>query len=360
MRETLPTLKQPGRLSVSDPEVWSLSVKSVVSGDQATPLLDDATTLQVIVNPASGNGRAMKQWPAISAALLEHGLAHRVEFTTGPDDATQLARAMAMNGAQTIVAVGGDGTVNEIINGMIANGELINPDTRLMIIPAGTGKDLGRTVGTGRIERAIKAHLDGSHALIDLGQITYHKDSGEEVTRYFANVADLGLGATVAARINRSSKRLGGLLTYLLAAVRTIIAFQPTRVRVDVEGETIYDATANMVVMANARFFAGGMRVAPDASLCDGLLELFILTDVGKRALLTKLLPAVYRGKHIGHPGVLHVRARTISVTCPDGMLLEMDGEQVGNAPVSVEVKEQILPVVMSAESVLAMSGSSP
>lgn len=336
-----------------------MSANSAVSGAPTATVLDDTTTLHVIVNPASGNGRAMKQWPAMSAALLAQGLPHRVEFTTGPGDATVLARAMALNGAPTIVAVGGDGTVNEIINGMIADGELVNPDTRLLVIPAGTGKDLGRTLGTGQIENAIKALKSDSTASIDLGRITYHLDSGEQVTRYFANVADLGLGATVAARINRSSKRLGGLLTYLLAAVRTIVEYRPAHVRVEAEGETIYDTTANMVVLANARFFAGGMHVAPDASICDGLLELFILADVGKRALLTSLLPRVYRGKHIGQPGVLHVRARSVSVSCPDGMLLEMDGEQVGNAPVTIEVQQQRLPVVMARESKRSMAGCS-
>ncbi len=336
-----------------------MTVKSAVSEDPASTVLDDTTTLHVIVNPASGNGRAMKQWPAISATMLEHGLAHRVEFTAGPGDATELARAMAINGAQTIVAVGGDGTVNEIINGMIADGRLVNPDTRLLVIPAGTGKDLGRTLGTGDIETAITALIDDSFSLIDLGQITYHLDSGAPVTRYFANVADLGLGATVAVRINRSSKRLGGLLTYLLAAVRTIIEYQPTRVRVEIEDEVIFDATANMVVLANAQYFAGGMQVAPTASLCDGLLEMFILEDVGKRALLTSLLPRVYRGKHIGQPGVLHVRAQSVSITCPDGMLLEMDGEQVGTAPVSIEVQHQLLPVVISAEAARSMNGCS-
>lgn len=336
-----------------------MSAKSAVTGDPASTMLDDTTTLHVIVNPASGNGRAMKQWPAISATLLEHGLAHRVEFTTGPGDATQLARAMATNGAQTIVAVGGDGTVNEIINGMIADGQLVNPDSRLLVIPAGTGKDLGRTLGTGHIDAAIAALNEDSYSLIDLGQITYHLDSGAAVTRYFANVADLGLGATVAARINRSSKRLGGLLTYLLAAVRTIVEYQPTHVRVEIEDDVIYDATANMVVLANARYFAGGMQVAPTASICDGLLEMFILEDVGKRALLTSLLPRVYRGKHIGEPGVLHVRAQSVSITCPDGMLLEMDGEQVGTAPVTIEVQHQLLPVVITADAARAMSGCS-
>src|SRR5690606_7962862 len=129
-------------------------------------------------------------------------------------------------------------------------------------------------------------------------RMTFTGLDGQPVTRYFANVADLGLGASVAERISRSSKKLGGLLTYLIAAVRTIISYEPGAITVDIGDDRIYDAPANMVVLANGQFFAGGMHVAPTASICDGLLETYILADVGKRTLLTSLLPRVYGGKH--------------------------------------------------------------
>lgn len=334
-----------------------MSVKSSTMSDITGPATVDSSTLQVIVNPASGNGRALKRWPAISEALLEHGLKHHVTFTTGPDDATRIARELASGGAETIVAVGGDGTVNEIINGMIQDGAPVNASTRLMVLPCGTGKDLGRTLGTGQVETAIEALRAGSTAQIDLGAITFQNPEGVELTRYFANVADLGLGASVADRINRSSKWLGGLLTYLIAAVRTIIVYRPEAIEVFVDGERIYDAPGNMVVLANGRYFAGGMKVAPTASVCDGLLEMYILTDVGKRRLLTSLLPRVYRGKHVGQAGVLHVRAGSVTITSGEGMLMEMDGEQVGSAPVSVTVHQRILQVVISPESKHAMAG---
>lgn len=304
-------------------------------------------SLHVIVNPASGNGRGRKRWPKIADSLAGEGFNYEVVFTKGPNDAARIAREMALGGAHTIVAVGGDGTVNEIINGLLHEDSPVNPETRLVVIPCGTGKDLGRTLGTGDPDTAASALRANSTTLMDIGRIQFESTDGKTDTRYFANVADLGLGAEVANRINRSSKVFGGLITYLMAAVRTIIDFEPRDITVDIGDDRVYNAPANMVVLANGQFFAGGMRVAPTASICDGLLEMYILADVGKRTLLTSLLPRVYGGKHVGRDGVLHVRAGSATIHCPSGMLMEMDGEQIGRSPVQVDVLPRILPVVV-------------
>ena len=334
-----------------------MSVGQAPASSSTEHELGTAANLHVIVNPASGSGRARKRWPKISATLMEHGLSHDVTFTTGPNHATSIARELARSGTGTIVAVGGDGTVNEILNGMLEDGALVNPHTRLLILPCGTGKDLGRTLGTGKVETAIEALLADSTTNIDLGHINYIDADGQQQARYFANVADLGLGANVAERISHSSKKLGGLLTYLLAAVRTITEFEPRDISVDIGEDRIFHASANMVVLANGQYFAGGMRVAPTASICDGLLEMYILADVGKRTLLTSLLPRVYRGKHVGQHGVLHVRAGSVTIQSPAGMLLEMDGEQIGKAPVEVTVLPRILPVVIAEAQRRSMAG---
>jgi len=335
-----------------------LSVGKAPAADQALePVYNPVADLHVIVNPASGSGRARKRWPGISATLMEYGLDHEVSFTSGPKDATRIARELAHAGTKTIVAVGGDGTVNEIINGMIDSNLPVNGETKLLVLPCGTGKDLGRSLGTGQVENAIKALLAGSVTNMDIGLITYASSDGMTESRYFANVADLGLGANVADRISRSSKKLGGLLTYLIAAVRTIVEFKAREIIVEIDGEQIFHDSANMVVLANGQYFAGGMHVAPTASICDGLLEMYILADVGKRALLTSLLPRVYRGKHVGRHGVLHVRAGSVSIDSAAGILLEMDGEQIGSSPVSVEVVPRVLPVVIAADRLKAMAG---
>lgn len=302
--------------------------------------------LHVIVNPSSGNGRAAKRWPEFARAIKEHGFSTDVHFTTGPDDARRIARQMAEASVATIVAVGGDGTVNEIINGMICDDALVSPQTRLALVPSGTGKDLSRSLGTREVEYTLRALELKTVTHIDVGRIDFHADDGVEVSRYFVNVADLGLGADVASRINRSSKALGGLMSYMINSIKTIIVFNAQAVRVTVDDVLAYDGRAHLVIFANGRFFAGGMHIAPDSSLRDGLLDIFILEDVSKRELLTSLLPSVYRGKHIGKRGVHHLKGARATVETGASMLIEMDGEQPGHGPATIRTIPRVLPIV--------------
>jgi YegS/Rv2252/BmrU family lipid kinase len=254
---------------------------------------------------------------------------------------------MAEAGVDTIVAVGGDGTVNEIINGMIRDDAAISPRTRLALVPSGTGKDLSRSLGTREVEYTLRALELDAVTHIDIGRIEFHDaETGAPVSRYFVNVADLGLGADVASRINRSSKALGGLMSYMINSIKTIVVFNAQEVRVTVDDTLAYDGRAHLVIFANGRYFAGGMHIAPDSSLRDGLLDIFILEDVSKRELLTSLLPSVYRGKHIGKRGVHHLKGAHATVKCGSTMLVEMDGEQPGHGPITVRTIPRVLPIV--------------
>jgi YegS/Rv2252/BmrU family lipid kinase len=303
--------------------------------------------LHAIVNPAAGNGRGTRHWPKVAHALVEAGIAFDTYFTHGPGDATRMAKGLAEQGVGTILAVGGDGTVNEIINGMLTGEGPISPATRLAIVPCGTGKDLARTLGTRTVEALIAAIDAGETARIDVGRIEYIAAGGEPEARYFANVADMGLGAETAERINRSSKALGGLITYMKGAVQTIASFEARPARVTVDGVEIYDGNAHMVIFANGRFFAGGMRIAPLASIQDGEFDIFVLEDVGKPALLGSLLPRVYFGRHVEANGVIHLRGRAAQVES-ESMLVEMDGEQPGRAPASIQIAHQCLNVLVA------------
>jgi diacylglycerol kinase family enzyme len=151
-------------------------------------------------------------------------------------------------------------------------------------------------------------------------------------------MADVGLGAAVAARIERSSKRLGGLLTYLIGAASTMLVFHGKPATVTVDGQVIYDGRVGMVVLANGRFHAGGMRMAPMASPADGRFEVLVLEDVPRPVLLGSLLPRVYRGTHISHPKVRHCQGREVTIRAPEPLLLEMDGEPVGTTDVTARV----------------------
>lgn len=319
---------------------------------------DSTALLHVIINPAAGSGRAGRRWPEFEAAMSRHGYDIQPHVTSGPGDATRIARELARDGARTIVCVGGDGTANEVVNGLIEGDRAISPETRLALVPCGTGKDLGRTLGTRDVESMLRALADGTTASIDVGRVTYHDGlTGETASRCFANVADAGIGAQTAERINRSSKALGGFVSYLTGAVRSIAAYKPWDVTVEVDGRKVYAGPAGMVVFANGRYFAGGMKVAPDASLCDGLLDIFVLEGVGKPTLLTSLLPRVYRGKHVGQPGVVYLAGDTATVTCASTMLLELDGEQLGTTPLTVDVLPGVLRVVGTADALAEAGG---
>ncbi len=280
------------------------------------------------------------------------GYNFEVRFTEKRGDAIRFAREYAERRVETIVAVGGDGTVNETINGLLEHGAAISPETRLAIASVGTGKDLVRTLGARSLEQMLDALDQGNNFAIDLGHVRYvDEQTGECAGRYFANVADMGLGADVARRIEMSSsgKALGGMVSYLVQAVKTIRVFRPKEIRLTVDGVTVYEGLAQMVVFCNGRYFAGGMHIAPMSSLQDGLLEVFVLEDVGRRELLASLLPRVYLGRHVGRSGVHHFRAATATVETPDPFMLELDGELPGTSPITVDVVPRVLNVVAAS-----------
>lgn len=309
--------------------------------------------LHVIVNPASGNGRGERRWKKVERELMEFGFNATVRFTSGPGDATSIARAYKSDGAEYVVAVGGDGTVNEVINGLLDDDGHAVSDVRLAVIPCGTGSDLCRSTGITRPATALRAIELDAHACVDIGKITFRDgETGESVTRLFVNVADVGLGAQVAERSNNSSKALGGMASYLVNAVRTIAVVEPTHSRVTIDNTNVFDGDALMIVFANGRYHAGGMDMAPTSSLRDGLLDILILEGVGRRELLTGLLPRVYLGKHVGRRGVHHFRARCAEVETATPVSLEMDGEPVGSSPLKVEVVPKALRLI-AAGSVL-------
>lgn len=288
-----------------------------------------------IVNPASGGGRTRKVWPPLAEKLRASGFRLHQHETAGVGDATEIARRLVREGARDIVVVGGDGTLNEVINGVVADDEVATADVVLSLIPCGTGKDFARSLGITSPEHALDVLANGVISALDIGSISYQCANSSE-RRYFVNVADVGLGAETAAWMNRSSKRLGGFLGYLVAATRTIIVFSGKPARVLVDDVTVHDGQVGMVVLANGRYFAGGMRIAPNASLTDGLINVLILDDVPKYTLLGSLLPKVYRGKHLEHPAVHQYQGSHIEISSPESMPFEVDGEQPGFTDIGV------------------------
>jgi diacylglycerol kinase (ATP) len=236
------------------------------------------------------------------------------------------------------VAVGGDGTLNEVVNGAACR------DVDVATIPLGTGMDFGRTYAIPRrFEDAVRVATGGAVRTIDAGRVSYRTWGGEPAERWFANVGSVGMSGAVAQRANGMSKALGGKVTFFYALTRVFLEWQNTEVTVRVDDAERHGRMHDVIV-ANGVWHGGGMKLAPDASPDDGKLDVVLIGDVGKLDFLTTA-PKLYRGKHVHHPKVEVLRTRRVEVDAPVPLPIELEGEQVGTTPATFEVVPRALRV---------------
>ncbi len=311
--------------------------------------MTQANTTAVILNPRAANGRAGRQFrrfePDIRAILGDYTL-----FTTqGRGHAIDLAQTALEHGYEHIVSVGGDGTHNEILNG-IMRGRLPNrPLPRLSLLPKGTGADFSRTLGLPRGRHAIP-HLASTHTqAIDIGRATFTTRDGATGSRYFFNVADFGLGGMVARRVNEKSKFFGGFLSFLYGVLMSLATWKAPNVCLDIDGH-ILDGPMYNTFIANGKYCGGGMRVAPDARLTSGHFDVYVLGDFGRvEAILN--LPKLYRGQLMKRADkISYFQAQRITASSDKLVLLNVDGEQPGQLPATVEMLPAALPITMPLE----------
>jgi diacylglycerol kinase (ATP) len=254
-----------------------------------------------------------------------------------PGHLAELAREAADAGAHLLVVVGGDGTVNEVVNGIAGRA-----DVEVAVVPRGTGWDFVRTYRIPRrLEDAIEVALRGRTRTIDLGRARYRSWDGSEGESLFANIASAGMSGAIAKRANETSKALGGKASYLWATLAVFSRWRNDEVRVRVDGAE-RRARMHDVVVANGRYFGGGMQICPGAEPDDGLFDVLLIGDLTKRDLLVTL-PKTYRGKHLPHPKAEVLRGAVVEVETPAPLPVELDGEQPGTTPASFEVVPQAL-----------------
>jgi len=296
-----------------------------------------------VVNPQSANGSTRKRWPEYLIRLLKDGYLIDFAYTTEPGDATRVTQKILHEGYTHIIAVGGDGTMNEVVNGFFSNGQLINAEAELALFSHGTGGDLIRSL---QIPRGIEGFLNilrrGQKRLIDVGEVLFQDEHQQKTQRYFLNVADVGLGGETVARINKQSKWLGGRLSFLIAAVLSILRYRNKVMYCEIDGRLIYEGRLNSIMVANGRYIGGGMMIAPHAELDDGLFDVVCLGDFSTRMLL-RHLPKIYKGSHLGIPGVTVHRGRSVVITSVEKALLDIDGEQPGHAPLTFSLHPKVL-----------------
>jgi YegS/Rv2252/BmrU family lipid kinase len=238
-----------------------------------------------------------------------------------------LAEAAGSAGDRLLVVVGGDGTMNEVVNGVARAG------AEIAVLPNGTGQDFGRThaIPTA-FDEAVRVALEGVTRTVDVGHIALG-----DATRYFANVGSAGMSGSVARRANSMSKRLGGRATFFYALTREFLAWQNTDVTVRLDGGEERRGAMHDVIVAIGQWHGGGMKLAPDAAQDDGLFDVVFIGDVNKLDFLTTA-PKLYNGKYLAHQKIDHVRSATVEIDAAEPLPIEVDGEPIGTTPARFEV----------------------
>ncbi|HEU4412020.1 MAG TPA: diacylglycerol kinase family protein [Polyangiaceae bacterium] len=296
--------------------------------------------LRVLVNPKAGAGRALRQLPTLEKALGRRGLAYDVVRTGGPGQAARLVREAAEAGVETLLVLGGDGTLHEVVQAYVdAEGRpLAGP--AVLPFAVGTGCDYRRTFGVpDGVEAALGLLAEGRAAPVDLGLAHVTDHQGRPGRHVFVNITSFGVGGLADRYVNRAPKWLGGRLSFFLATTAALARYRNARMAVSVDGAEIYRGPAFNTAVALGRYFGGGMHIAPHADPGDGRFDVVVLGDLRKRDVVA-MTRDVYRGAHLGRPNIVSARGRRVEAEPVGGdeALIDMDGETPGRLPMRLEV----------------------
>lgn len=294
-----------------------------------------------IVNPAAGFPRWRRSWDGIEAALLAAGVSLDVVRTERPQHGESIAREAVLAGRRRLIVAGGDGSVNDVVNGVMNAGLADSCEVTLAVAPTGTGNDWARSLGIGRRPTDVSAAVVAGRTMLhDIGMADY--PGSAERRRWFINVAGAGYDADMTARVPRP---VPSALTYLRVAISGLLSYRAPRFQVDADG-TIFEGRMLLVFAANAQYCGNRMHVAPVARMDDGLLDVVMVRELGLLAVLPKLVK-LYRGTILGDPAVRHVRAGRVRVDAEPPALIQTDGQMAGRTPVEFSVLRQAVSVVV-------------
>lgn len=291
----------------------------------------------VIVNPNAGNGKGKKDWETISAFLKKDNISFNVKFTERKGQAIQLSLDAISSGIRKIITVGGDGTLNEVVNGVFTNNSCPTTDIVLSLIPVGTGNDWGRMFGIPLdYEKAVKIIKENKTLLHDVGQVSYYIGN-EKKNRYFINIAGLGFESVVVRKTNiQKDKGRGGKLIYFYNLLTSLLAYNNTKAEIIIDGE-ITKADVFSLNVGNGRYCGGGMRQTPRALPDDGLLDVTIINGMGKFEIIRNL-KILYDGTILRHPKIDGYKCKNIKVNSDSVMYAEADGESLGHTPAEFSI----------------------
>jgi diacylglycerol kinase (ATP) len=299
-----------------------------------------AVKTKVIVNPVAGAKTTYRKWPVINELLQSGGMSFEYQYTEGTGHAIELAREATASGYQFVVAVGGDGTVNEVANGILQARD--SSEATIGIISTGTGGDFIRTAGITRDYIKASSCLHGAERrMIDVGVVDFTKNN-QPSQRYFINSAGVGFDAQAIEAASRLPKIFGGTVPYVLGLLKSVISYRNKLLEVCFNDRCEQRKVLTMV-MANGCYFGGGMCIAPNADIYDGVFDVVCVGDVGKIDLL-KTFPKIYKVTHITHPLVKIERSSHVEIKSVDKVFIEADGEFLGECPASF----RIIPAALS------------
>ncbi len=295
----------------------------------------------VVANPMSANGALGRRWPELERTIASRFGRFDHRFTERKGDAAGIVRRALDDGYEMVVAMGGDGTIGEVVDGFFREGAAVNPEAVLGVLPFGTGGDFRKTIGAPKDLAEGAASLRGDATLrIDVGRLRYTREGGGEGLCHFANIASFGIGGLVDEYVNTSSKALGGRLSFAWATFRAMRVFKPQRARLRLDDRPAFELQLHNVAVANGRYFGGGMKVAPHAALDDGLFDVVTLGPMSMGDLLLRG-HKIYSGTHLELPQVREERARVVEaepVERGERILLDVDGEVPGLLPARFEL----------------------
>lgn len=292
----------------------------------------------VLANPTAGQGKAGRLIGKVDSILHDLDVDHEIRVSESGRDLERLAREAGEQGTGIVAVLGGDGSVNLAVNG------LLGTNAALAVLPAGTGDDFAKAIGAWKLEAAARLLAAPTVVDIDVIEVT----AGAE-TRHYINVAGTGFDSEVEATASTMPRRLGARGHYAWATIRTLPRFVPAGFRLEVDGRSM-DLDAMLVVVGNSVAYGGGMRVLPQASVVDGELDVCVVAAMSTGAFL-RAVPKVYLGKHVTHPKVTMLRGRQMKIEADRRMTVFADGEKVGPLPALFGVVPQAIPVVVGPKA---------
>jgi YegS/Rv2252/BmrU family lipid kinase len=291
----------------------------------------------VIVNPNAGNGKGNRDWETISALLKKEDMPFTVKFTERKGHAINYTLEGIRSGCRKIITVGGDGTLNEVVNGVFSNEVCPTNEISLALIPVGTGNDWGRMFGIPlNYEKAIKIISANNQMLQDIGLVSFYNGS-EKKNRYFINIAGLGFESVVVRRTNiQKDKGRSGKAIYFYNLLMSLLSYKNTKAEIVIDGEKSY-ADVFSINVGNGRYCGGGMRQTPNALPNDGLLDVTVINGMGKFEIIRNL-KILYDGTILSHPKINGYKCKNLKVNSESIIYTEADGESLGHTPAEFSI----------------------